>query len=122
MIEALGLPDSLKDISKIIATHHENLDGTGYPKGIRKADREEMPYITYIYPIIDRFKAMTSKRSYRPNPMSLETATSIMEDEAKAGMISGKLLERFLPLMWEFRGREYVAPPALPGQATGGRG
>ncbi len=110
MIEALGLPESLKDIGKIIATHHENLDGTGYPKGISKGSREDMPPITHIHPIIDRFKAMTSVRSYRAHPMSLEKATGILEDEAKAGMISGKLLERFLPLMWKFREREYVAP------------
>jgi len=110
MIEALGLPESLKDIEKIIATHHENLDGTGYPNGLNKGNREDMPYITHIHPIIDRFKAMTSVRSYRPHPMSLEKATVIMEDEANRGMISQKLLDLFLPLMWQFRGREYIAP------------
>jgi putative nucleotidyltransferase with HDIG domain len=42
--------------------HHERIDGTGYPEGL-KAD--EIPLISRIITVVDAYEAMTSDRPYR---------------------------------------------------------
>jgi len=45
-----------------ILFHHERMDGSGYPKGLKG---EEIPYFARIIAIADVYNAMTSKRPYR---------------------------------------------------------
>ncbi len=46
----------------IVAQHHERLDGSGYPLGLRGDD---IVYEAYIVAVADTFDAMTSDRPYR---------------------------------------------------------
>jgi len=46
----------------IIELHHENLDGTGYPHGLKG---EETPLHARIVKVADAYDAMTSDRPYR---------------------------------------------------------
>lgn len=48
----------------IIRHHHERVDGTGYPDGIKG---EELDQLTKILIVVDSYDAMTSKRNYRKN-------------------------------------------------------
>jgi putative nucleotidyltransferase with HDIG domain len=50
-------------ISNIILHHHERLDGSGYPHGLKGA---EIPLPTRIVSVADVFEAMSSHRPYRP--------------------------------------------------------
>jgi HD-GYP domain-containing protein (c-di-GMP phosphodiesterase class II) len=52
----------LKDVGAIIEQHHERLDGSGYPKGLKG---EEILLEARIIAVADSFDAMTSFRSYR---------------------------------------------------------
>lgn len=52
----------LKDPIKIILTHHERYDGTGYPNGLKG---ENIPIGARIFTLIDTLDAMTSDRPYR---------------------------------------------------------
>src|SRR5690606_10878430 len=54
-----GVPAHVREM---VATHHERLDGTGYPAGIA-GDR--IPLLGSIASVIDSYHAMTSKRPYR---------------------------------------------------------
>ena len=45
-----------------ILHHHESLDGTGYPAGLRGM---EIPVVSRIVSVIDAFDAMVSSRPYR---------------------------------------------------------
>jgi HD-GYP domain-containing protein (c-di-GMP phosphodiesterase class II) len=45
-----------------VELHHENWDGTGYPKG---QSREETPVDARIIHVSDAYDAMTTNRSYR---------------------------------------------------------
>src|SRR5436190_2113084 len=53
-----GLPG---DLARIAALHHERLDGSGYPKGLRG---NEIGMIGSIAAIVDTFDALTVKRPY----------------------------------------------------------
>ena len=57
-------------IANIAEFHHENIDGSGYPKGLKG---EEIPIEARIIAVADVFDALTSKRSYK-NAWSNEDA------------------------------------------------
>ena len=56
-----GIPP-LSHVAAIIGAHHENYDGTGYPKGLKL---EEIPLLARIISLVDTFDAMVSDRPYR---------------------------------------------------------
>ena len=72
-----GSGDELLDLAAMIAlTHHERMDGTGYPRGLRG---EAIPVEGRIAAVADVFEALTSDRSYR-SALPLGRALQIMED------------------------------------------
>lgn len=60
--------------------HHEKLDGTGYPHGL-KGQQISLP--TRIVTVADVFDAMTAERPYR-GPMPIAQALGIMSNEVGA--------------------------------------
>lgn len=52
-------------ILRIVRSHHERLDGTGFPDGLRGGD---IPFEARIVAVADSFDAMTTRRPYR-NPL-----------------------------------------------------
>jgi PAS domain S-box-containing protein len=58
----------------VALTHHENWDGSGYPRGLRGI---EIPVEGRICAVADVFDAVLSDRPYRP-AMSLERAREVM--------------------------------------------
>ncbi len=58
---ANALP-KLKNVAYAILTHHENVDGSGYPFGLNE---EEIPLISKIFRVIDSFETMTRERNYQ---------------------------------------------------------
>ncbi|WP_417310688.1 HD-GYP domain-containing protein [Devosia sp.] len=53
---------AFSDMAVIAATHHEKLDGTGYPRGLDAAD---LSLDTRIIAVADIFDALTAERPYR---------------------------------------------------------
>jgi HD-GYP domain-containing protein (c-di-GMP phosphodiesterase class II) len=62
-------------LSRVIFEHHENFNGTGYPRGLSGQDIHLMSRITAI---ADFFDAVTTKRSYH-EPLSPEEALGLMQ-------------------------------------------
>jgi hypothetical protein len=60
ILEPLGF---LAEEARVIRHHHEHLDGTGYPDGLRG---EAIPLGARIIAVGDAFDAMTTRRPYRP--------------------------------------------------------
>lgn len=58
----LRLFDSLEQASLYVLHHHESLDGSGYPAGLKGDD---IPLGGRIVAVVDSFDAMISSRSYR---------------------------------------------------------
>jgi len=52
----------IEDIAEVVEEHHERLDGTGYPKGLKSG---EIRIEAKIIAVADSFDAMTSDRAYR---------------------------------------------------------
>lgn len=80
---------SFDDIKSMIRHHHEKLDGSGYPDGLKET---EIDLFTRIVAIVDIYDALTMDRPYR-KAMSIEQAFSIMEEDAKKGMLDSSLVE-----------------------------
>ena len=68
--EILSYIEELKDIIPGVKSHHERIDGRGYPDGLKG---QEIDLIARIIAVADSFDAMTSDRPYRKG-LPLETA------------------------------------------------
>ncbi len=60
--EMVGRVKQLATVAEVIRHHHERIDGTGYPDGL-KAD--EIPLLSRMISVVDAFEVMTSDRVYR---------------------------------------------------------
>jgi putative two-component system response regulator len=54
---------SLRRVRPIVRHHHERLDGSGYPDGLRG---DEIPLLAQIMTIADIYDALTTARPYKP--------------------------------------------------------
>ncbi len=93
MLETLPLPDNMKRIPEYAGTHHETLDGTGYP---RKLEASQLSVAARIMAIADIFEALTaSDRPYK-KAKSLSQSLAIMARMAKQRHIDAELFALFL--------------------------
>ena len=74
--EIVGSIGFAEDVAEIICQHHERLDGSGYPKGLR--DEEILPEAR-VLAVADVVEAMISHRPYRP-ALPIELAIAEIED------------------------------------------
>jgi response regulator RpfG family c-di-GMP phosphodiesterase len=82
----------LKDVPTIAYGHHEKLDGSGYPQGLKQ---EEIPLQTQMLTVADIYDALTaSDRPYKRR-LPLETALKILRQEAAKNKINEDLVELF---------------------------
>lgn len=78
-VEVLGDDNGFIHMAIEIAHfHHENWDGSGYPKGIKG---EEIPLSAQIVSVVSAYCALTEKRIYR-EAYTREEAIATMEQEA----------------------------------------
>jgi putative two-component system response regulator len=88
--------DLLKTAADIAWTHHERIDGSGYPNGLRG---DEIPVEGRIGAIADVFDALSSDRVYK-RAYPLGKALDIMR-EGRGSHFDSDLLDRFLETMDE---------------------
>lgn len=69
--------------------HHERLDGSGYPLGLRG---EQVPITAQILAIVDVYDALSSDRVYR-KAMSSAESFAILREEASRGLHNSQLID-----------------------------
>ena len=82
---------SLCAVRPIVRHHHERLNGSGYPDGLRG---DAIPLVAQITGIVDVFDALTTARSYKP-AMSVGQACEELAAEAARGWRRPDLVETF---------------------------
>jgi HD-GYP domain-containing protein (c-di-GMP phosphodiesterase class II) len=93
MLSSLPFPKHLRMIPEIAGGHHEKMDGTGYPKGLKK---DELSPLARMMAIADIFEALTAvDRPYKKGK-KLSEAIQIMSFMKKDQHIDGDLFELFL--------------------------
>jgi putative two-component system response regulator len=85
---------SLEKVRPIIRHHHERLDGSGYPDGLKGAG---VPLLAQVIGIVDVFDALTTDRPYRA-AQSAARAREELRDEVRRGWRDGALVESFLTI------------------------
>jgi len=83
--------DSLKMAQEISIKHHEKLDGSGYPLGIK---HNNLPIYVRIATLLDMYDAYTMKRSYHKT-RTHEEGISFLEKEVKDNKIDKDVLKAF---------------------------
>ncbi len=83
---------SLRNVRPIVRHHHERLDGSGYPDGLRGA---EIPLVAQIVGIVDVFDALTTERPYRA-ALPFARAADELQSEARRGWRRADLVAAFL--------------------------
>jgi len=75
----------------IIRHHHEKMDGTGYPDGIRG---EEIEITARVLQIVDVYDALTTERPYK-RALSTTEAMQTMKEEVAKGWWDGRVFGEF---------------------------
>jgi putative two-component system response regulator len=88
---------SLDRVRPIVRHHHERLDGTGYPDGLKGA---EIPLLAQIVSIVDAYDAMTTDRPYRAG-LGTERAFLELRSEGEKGWKDADLVDSFVTMMVE---------------------
>lgn len=81
--------------SQIVRSHHERLDGSGYPDGLRGS---QIPLAVQIVGVVDIVDALLTHRVYR-RALSLEDTWDILYEEATRGLHDKCLVEECIRLM-----------------------
>jgi len=102
LLEGLGIAP----IDEWILHHHENWDGSGYPRGVRG---DEIPIGARILSVVDCYDALTSDRPYRA-ALTDEAAVEILRSR-RATMYDPRVVDTFIAIR-----REVALADATPRQ------
>ena len=88
------------EIAEVVLAHHERLDGTGYPKGLKG---DMIPYMSKVVAVVDAYDTMTNQFTYK-QPLSIEA--TIQELKRCVGTqfdehIAKVFVEKVLGELWD---------------------
>ena len=84
-------PDLIAEVANVAYSHHERLNGRGYPRALSAAN---ISYFSRIVAIADAYDAITSKRIYSPSKTSLEGLRILIG--AKGSHFDPHLVDQFV--------------------------
>jgi len=108
MLKGLPWPAGLEQVPELAATHHERLDGKGYP---RRIPGERLGVLDRVMAICDVFEALTAAdRPYKP-PKTLSETLRIMAFMCKEQHLDAELFRYFLRArLWENFATRFMKP------------
>jgi HD-GYP domain-containing protein (c-di-GMP phosphodiesterase class II) len=93
MLSQLPFPKKLKNVSYYASSHHERIDGAGYPFGLKG---DELPLQARIIALADIFDALTAKDRPYKKEKTLSEAVKIMGYMVNDNHIDRDLFELFI--------------------------
>jgi HD-GYP domain-containing protein (c-di-GMP phosphodiesterase class II) len=100
----LRLFPDLEGASLYALHHHENIDGTGYPAGLKGND---IPLVSRIVSVIDAYDAMISNRCYRKGLPHTEAVHRLLESSGSQFDI--EVVHTFIPIAEQERADVFAA-------------
>lgn len=95
-VQMLGDHDPNSPLIPIVQQHHERMDGSGYPKGLKEKD---IDLFARMLMVIDVYSALTLKRPYR-TPLTSEKALEVMLFESR--LYDSYVLREFIQMLHIF--------------------
>lgn len=83
----------LEEASLYALHHHENMDGTGYPAGLKGHD---IPLVSRIISVIDAYDAMVSHRCYRKGLPHREAVSRLVQSSGT--QFDPAVVRAFIPI------------------------
>lgn len=93
-VSKIPWPPEYKNIPEIALRHHEMLDGSGYPDGLK--GRESTSLQARIMSIADIFDALTAQDRPYKKSLPLEKVLHILQDEAAKNKLDPDLVDLFI--------------------------
>ena len=108
MLKGLPWPPGLEQVPELAATHHERMDGKGYP---RRIPGERLGVLDRVMAMCDVFEALTAAdRPYKP-PKTLSETLRIMAFMCKEQHLDHGLFRYFLrSRLWEAFAVRFMKP------------
>jgi hypothetical protein len=107
MLQKLPLPAHLEEVPEIAASHHERMDGKGYPRGLTG---EEMSVSAKLLAIADVFEALTAGDRPYKKAIPLDEVLSIMDGMTRSGHLDPNLFEIFVrSKVYEVYAKKYLS-------------
>jgi putative nucleotidyltransferase with HDIG domain len=92
--QILSSVSDFQSILDIIYTHHERVDGRGYPRGLKK---DEIPLLARIISVADAYDAMRSERPYRRAKTKAQAANEL--ERVKGTQLDPAIVEAFINII-----------------------
>jgi len=90
----LSTVSDFRDILDIIYSHHERVDGKGYPDGKMKDD---IPLLSRILAVADAYDAMRSERPYRKAKSKEEAIDELRE--VRGSQLDEEIVDKFIEVI-----------------------
>jgi len=94
ILDRINFTGVYRQVPEIAGAHHERMDGSGYPKGLRG---EEIPLGSRIIAVADFYEAITAKRHYRDPMMSSEAEQALVD--ARGPHLDPEIVDVFLRIL-----------------------
>ena len=85
---------SLRQVRPIVRHHHERLDGSGYPDGLKG---DAIPLLAQLMGIVDVYDAITTTRPYKPAATAKQAYVELLQEVDK-GWRRKDLVDAFIAL------------------------
>lgn len=111
MLEQLPFPKHMRNVVEYAGGHHEKMDGTGYPKGLK---REEMSIPARIMAIADIFEALTAADRPYKKAKTLSETIAIMAGMRDRNHIDPDIFDLFLRAgVYRDYARQFLKPEQI---------